>query len=291
MKNTPALIPFLIVLAAISACNSPSKNPPSGTLKTQNNGVNIAYTDTGNSDTTLLFVHGWCINKTYFTDQVDAFSKRYRVVTIDLPGFGQSGKNRTSWTVGDFGKDVTSVITQLDLKHVILIGHSMSGAIVVQAKLDAPDKVIGLIGIDNFKEYSTEPETPEYKAAFGAVISALKKNFKKAATDYFNQYLFYKTTDSALRKRILNDVTHTDSTVAIACLEDNNSFNTAARLKEAKMKIHLINSDNTPNDTTGFIKNNIPYQLLIIHTTGHFPMAEKPNEFNILLQKAINDIK
>jgi pimeloyl-ACP methyl ester carboxylesterase len=290
MKKTSALILFLISVAAISACNSPSKKPPPGALKVQNNGVNIAYTDSGTGDTTLLFVHGWCINKTYFTNQVDAFSKRYRVVTIDLPGFGQSGKNRISWTVDNFGKDVASVITQLNLKHVILIGHSMSGAIVVQAKIDAPDKVIGLIGIDNFKEYSTGPETPEYKAEFDAVINALKKDFKKVATDYFNKYLFYKTTDAALRKRILNDVTHTDNTIAIACMEDN-SFNTAARLKEAKMKIHLINSDNTPNDTTGFVKNNIPYQLLIVHTTGHFPMAEKPNEFNILLQKAINDIK
>jgi len=290
MKKSPALILFSIFIAAISACNSPSKKPSSGPIKVQSNGVNIAYTDSGKGDTTLLFVHGWCINKSYFTDQVNAFGKRYRVVTIDLPGFGESGKNRTSWTVADFGQDVAAVITQLNLQHVILIGHSMSGAIVVQAKLDVPDKVIGLVGIDNFKEYSTEPESPQSKAEFATVITSLKKDFKKVVSGYFSKYLFYKTTDTALRKRILNDVTHTDSTIAIACIEDN-SFNTAVKLKEAKMKIHLINSDNTPNDTTGFVKNGIPYQLLVVHTTGHFPMAEKPKDFNELLQKAIDDIK
>jgi pimeloyl-ACP methyl ester carboxylesterase len=57
------------------------------------------------------------------------------------------------------------------------------------------------------------------------------------------------------------------------------------------MKIHLINSDNTPNDTIGFVKNHIPYQLLVVHTTGHFPMVEMPKAFNALLQKAIDDIK
>ncbi|WP_184548760.1 alpha/beta fold hydrolase [Mucilaginibacter sp. FT3.2] len=291
MKKLPALLIFgLTFITGLLACNNPLKTPSSGPIKILNNGVNIAYTDSGKGDTSLLFVHGWCINKSYFSDQVAVFSKKYRVVTIDLPGFGQSGKNRTSWTVSDFGKDVASVITQLNLKNVILIGHSMSGAIIVQAKLDAPDKVIGLVGIDNFKEYSTAPETAQSKAEFATVITALKKNFKKVVTEYFNQYLFYTTTDTAIRKRILNDVTHTDSTVAIACMEDN-SFNTSAQLKEAKMKIHLINSDNTPNDTTGFVKNNIPYQLLIVHTTGHFPMIEEPAKFNSLLQKAIDDVK
>jgi pimeloyl-ACP methyl ester carboxylesterase len=117
----------------------------------------------------------------------------------------------------------------------------------------------------------------------------LKKHFKATATAYFNQDLFYKTTNAAIRKRILNDVANADSTIAIASMEDNN-FNTAAKLKASKTKLYLINSDYTPNDTIGFIKAGIPYQLLQIHATGHFPMVEKPAEFNRLLQQAVNQI-
>lgn len=288
MKNLS--IPLsLLAIALLPACNNTAKKTATLPIKIQNNGVNIAYTDTGKSDTTLLFVHGWCINKSYFTNQSTYFGKRYRVIAIDLPGYGQSGKNRASWTVNDFGKDVAAVVTQLNLKNVILIGHSMAGAIIVQAKIDVPGKVIGLVGIDNFKDYSAAQDTAKPDPEFAKIITLLKSHFKNVATSFFNQYLFYKTTDILVRKRILSDVAHADSAVAIASMEDN-SFKTGPKLKAANMKLHLVNSDYFPNDTIGFIKAGIPYQLLVIHATGHFPMVEKPREFNLLLQKAIDDI-
>jgi pimeloyl-ACP methyl ester carboxylesterase len=288
MKNLSVLLP-LLAIALLPACNNAAKNTATLPIKIQNNGVNIAYTDTGKSDTTLLFVHGWCINKSYFTNQSTYFGKRYRVITIDLPGYGQSGKNRASWTVNDFGKDVAAVVTQLNLKKVILIGHSMAGAIIVQAKINVPGNVIGLVGIDNFKDYSAAQDTAKPDPEFAKIITLLKGHFKNVATNFFNQYLFYKTTDTLIRKRILNDVAQADSAIAIASMEDN-SFKTGPKLKAANMKLHLVNSDYFSNDTIGFIKAGIPYQLLVIHATGHFPMVEKPKEFNLLLQKAIDDI-
>ena len=81
--------------------NPPSKQSSPEKKDIANQGVKIAYTDTGNGDTTLVFVHGWGINKGYWSDQVSAFSNRYRVVPLDLPGFGQSGKNRDGMEYGD----------------------------------------------------------------------------------------------------------------------------------------------------------------------------------------------
>ena len=147
MKFTFVALLFIIIAVQIS-CSQKSSNQYK---KISDQGVNIAYTDTGKGDTTLLLVHGWCLNRSYWANQVSYFSKKYRVVTIDLPGFGQSGKNRTVWTPETYGRDVDSVIAQLNLKNVILVGHSMAGDIVLQAAVNAPDKVIGLVGVDNFK--------------------------------------------------------------------------------------------------------------------------------------------
>lgn len=292
MKKLPALFSLATSIGLWYACTQHPQNKNAidkSAVKISNHGVNIAYTDTGKGDTTLLFVHGWCINKSYFNNQAKYFSNKYRVVTIDLPGYGQSGKNRKSWTVNDFAGDVASVITTLKLKNVILIGHSMAGEIIVQVKLNTPQQVIGLVGIDNFKGLDGKPESAKAKTDYAEAIAMLKKHFKAVATAYFNQHLFYKTTNAAIRKRILNDVANADSAIAIASMEDN-SFNTAAKLKATKTKLYLINSDYTPNDSIGFIKAGIPYRLLQIHATGHFPMIEKPAEFNRLLQQAINQI-
>jgi pimeloyl-ACP methyl ester carboxylesterase len=281
-----------IVLTFQFSCNNAATNAKPASAEKRiidNRGVRIDYTDTGNGDTTLFFVHGWCINKTYWSDQVNFFSGKYRVVTVDLPGFGQSGKNRTSWSAGAFGSDIDSVLSQLNLRNVVLVGHSMAGDIILQAAINAPDRVIGLVGVDNFKNCSYAP-TQQEKEEEAKAIDTLKHNFKRVASEYFNQALFYKTTADSIRKRVLNDVAGVDTVIAAACMEQQD-FDEVKSLVAVKKKLYLINSDVTPTDTTGFITNHIPYEVFYIHETGHFPMIEKPREFNLLLEQVMAKIK
>jgi prepilin-type processing-associated H-X9-DG protein len=295
MKTLLYLLAVSILSATLISCNNKSKNSTSnikGKIGLHNNGVNIAYADTGKNDTTLLFVHGWCINKTYWASQVTYFGKKYRVVAIDLPGFGQSGKNRSQWNTQAFSRDVDSVIKQLNLKKVILVGHSMSGDIVLQTAVDNPKQVIGLVVVDIFKNVGkSQIQTAQAKKEYAAAIDSLKHHFKQIAFEYFNQSLFYTTTTAAAKKRVLNDVAHVDTTIAAACMEQYDNYDEIAKLRQAKTKLYLINSDVNPTDTTHLAANKIPFKLLYVHATGHFPMIEKPQEFNALLDKAIADIK
>ncbi|MDN5286254.1 MAG: Pimeloyl-ACP methyl ester carboxylesterase [Mucilaginibacter sp.] len=295
MKPLLYLLAGIVLSGAIISCNNPSKNSglnTVGKIALHDDGVNIAYTDTGKNDTTLLFVHGWCINKSYWSSQATYFGKKYRVVAIDLPGFGQSGKNRNQWNTMAFSRDVDSVIKQLDLKKVILVGHSMSGDVVLQAAVDNPKQVIGLVVVDIFKNVGkAQVHTAQAKKENDAAIDSLKHQFKQITFAYFNEALFYKTTTAAVKKRVLNDVAHVDTAIAAACMEDNGDFNEIAKLQAAKTKLYLINSDVKLTDTTHLAANKIPFKLLYIHATGHFPMIEKPEEFNILLDRAIADIK
>ena len=92
----------------------------------ERDGATIQYRMEGEGDTTLLFVHGAFTNQTYWDNQVAFFSPDFKVVTLDLPGHGESGRDRTEWSVEGFGQDVVTVIRELELQNVILIGHSMS---------------------------------------------------------------------------------------------------------------------------------------------------------------------
>jgi pimeloyl-ACP methyl ester carboxylesterase len=285
--SRPLILVFLSAL--LLACNH-SSSPSTTKTQIHDQGVNIAYTDTGSGDTTLLFVHGWCINKGYWSNQVAYFGKKYRVVAIDLPGFGESGKNRKDWSTTAFSQDIDSVISQLDLKNVILIGHSMAGDIVLQSAIDNPKKVIGLVGIDNFKNVGL-PDGPGAKIDFDNAIKALKQNFKATTIEYFNDDLFSETTPDAVKKRVMNDVAHADTAIAIAAMEQGNNFDEYTKLRDSKMKLYLINSSVHHTDTSGLEVNQLPYKLFIIHGTGHFPMVEEPEKFNVLLEQVIADIK
>lgn len=291
-RKTQVTTNWLMLFFLLTSCQNHSANNAKSTKPSvQNNGVKIAYTDSKKGDTTLLFVHGWCINKSYWSDQVAYFDRKYRVVTMDLPGFGDSGKNRNTWNTTAFGKDVDSVIAQLHLKNVILIGHSMAGDIIVQAAINAPNKVIGLVGVDNFKNVGLEGKPSKQDTLlYNQYIDSLKYHFKALAFEYFNQDLFYKTTSKAVRNRILNDVGNCNPEIAAACMELN-SFNEATKLIEANKKLCLINSDVKPTNLSELKAKKIPVQVWYIHDTGHFPMIEKPKEFNLALQKAIYNIK
>ncbi len=288
MKLSLRLLLLLIAASVIFSCNQPAP-VNSAKIKVQDNHVNIAYTDTGKGDTTLLFVHGWALNRGYWSSQINYFSKKYRVVAIDMAGFGESGKNRADWSTTAYSRDIDSVISQLKLKNVILIGHSMAGDIVLQAAIDNPKNVIAFVGVDNFKNVG-KTETAADKKNFAFAITLLKHNFKAVASGYFEQALFSKTTDTAIKKRILDDVARADSTIAVAAMQQGNDFDELAKLHAADLKLYLINSDYQPTDTVRLVKNKIPYLLLTVHGTGHFPMVEDAGDFNKQLEKVIEGV-
>jgi pimeloyl-ACP methyl ester carboxylesterase len=188
---------------AIFACNNPQPKNTNAvnddkpiTTNLVSNNVRIDYTDTGTGDTTLLLVHGWCINKTYWEKQVAYFGKRFRVVTIDLPGFGKSGKNRKDWSTAAYGQDIKERDCTVEAqKNVILVGHSMAGDIILQGAVDAPENILALVGVDNFKSVGIAPkDSVKDQKEYDEAIGAMKKNFKAVAFDWFNKQLFYKTT-------------------------------------------------------------------------------------------------
>lgn len=290
MKIFNILLSGFLFALCVSCTNPLATNRKSDKVKIVNQGVQIDYTDTGRGDTTLFFVHGWCINKTYWSNQVVKFNKRYRVITIDLPGFGKSGKNRKVWDTKTFSSDVNTVMSQLNLKNVILIGHSMAGDIIIQSAINDPVKVIGLVGVDNLKSVGIE-HTPskQDKADYNKAIDEMKHHFKSFAYKYVNNDLFFKTTGSEVRNRVLKDVANADSVIATACLLQDD-FNEASKLIQTKKKIYLINSDVNTTDTTGFKSKNIPYKIMYVHATGHFPMIEKPEEFNLRLEQILAGI-
>jgi len=72
-------------------------------------GTPISYEVFGKGEPTLVFVHGWSCDARYWSAQVPVFSKKFRVIVLDLAGHGHSGMSRTKYTMSSFGEDVRAV--------------------------------------------------------------------------------------------------------------------------------------------------------------------------------------
>jgi pimeloyl-ACP methyl ester carboxylesterase len=108
---------------------------------------------------------------------------------LDLPGFGSSGKNRSEWTFEQYTDDINEFIKAEKLKNVILIGHSMSGDILLLMDTKYPESVIGIVGIDNLKKPGVKLSEEENKGIEG-FFTMLDSSFSGTVETYTKGNLF-----------------------------------------------------------------------------------------------------
>lgn len=115
--------------------------------------LDIHYVDYGNKEgDTFLLLHGWGQNIEMMKPVGDAFQKNYRVVILDLPGFGSSAEPTTVWTIYDYVEFLQEFITTLKIKNPILLGHSFGGKIALLYASRYPVKKLIVCGSPYRKE-------------------------------------------------------------------------------------------------------------------------------------------
>ena len=112
----PLLLLVLLQTGAI-ASQSESGNDTVASF----DGVEVVYETRGKGEPTIVFVHGWANNRSVWRDQLGHFAQRYRVVAMDLPGFGKSGNDREDWTMAAYGKDVKAVVDAVEAKKPLVL--------------------------------------------------------------------------------------------------------------------------------------------------------------------------
>src|SRR6185369_10002774 len=250
-------------------------------------GVPIHYAVAGKGEPALVFIHCWSCNRHLWDNQVAEFSKTHRIVTIDLPGHGESGLDRKTWSVESFGDDVKTVVTKLDLKRVVLIGSSMGGPITLEAARRMPERVAGIVPVDTLQD--VESKVPPEQ--LDAVFKAMEADFKGANATLMSQFFFSPTTPQAVKDRILADINSRPPQTAIAILRGVFAYDPAPALKEIKAPIRAINADRVPTNIEVNRKYAPQFDVVIIKGTGHYPMLEAPAQFNALLADILRQLK
>jgi pimeloyl-ACP methyl ester carboxylesterase len=293
MKIKTILFTAIALLFASASMAQIPKRMTAKQVTIRDKQVEINYFQQGQGHKTLLFLHGWCIDGTYWDNQVEYFSENYNAIAIDLPGFGKSKALRANWTIEEYAHDVTAFIEAMDLKNVVIIGHSMAGEIMLQTALTNNPIISGIVGVDNFKLIDVA-FTPEQMKQMNDFFPMLEKDFKNSAPAYADMMLFHPTTSKEVKDRVKTDFVNNDPVIGYAtCMNQMQyAYTDAKRLEQLNYKLYLINSSGFPTNETGLenhCKNG--FQVETISSTGHYPMIEKPAEFNLILEKVLTSMK
>ncbi len=248
-------------------------------------GVPIHYHAEGNGEPALVFVHGWSCNGGYWNSQVPYFTKRYRVVTLDLAGHGSSGLGRKRYTIEAYADDVKAVVEKLGLRRVVLIGHSMAGSIIVEAALELPGRVVGLVPVDALQDLSEKPDPGAYEE----LLRELHSDFR-ATTVFFARNLFPEHADPSLVERVANDMASEPPDVAIPTMEAISRYDVRPALTRLTVPIHCINGDKWPTEVQGSRQVYPRYDAAVLPGVGDFPMLEAPQVFNEKLAEVLRDL-
>lgn len=300
-------VPFILLL--VTACTTPYKNLAKinsmNELKYDyavhyadlSGDIKLAYVDEGKGKETILMIHGLGSYLPAWKKNISELSKYYRVIAVDLPGYGKSSKLPHSGLMSFYAGVIAEFIKKLDLGPVNLAGHSMGGQISMVLALEKPELVKRLILVD--------------PAGFEAFTAGQRNWFKDVMTpnlvrlttvDAIETNLasnFYRMPDDA-RFMIEDRIAMRDASDFEAyCLAVARSVHgmveepVLEKLTRIKMPTLIFFGENDmlipnrylnpgftskiANTGAGLIKGS---KLVMVPKCGHFMMFEKPEVFN-----------
>jgi sigma-B regulation protein RsbQ len=262
----------ILVTVALVALVSPASPLRAATV----DGAKIHSTTTGKGDKTLILIHGWTCDETSWSEQVPALSKKYRVITVDLPGHGKSDQPADGkYSMDVFAKAVEAVRAEANVDRVILAGHSMGGPVVYRYAQLYPQHTVALILVDS----------PLFKSADarGFVDQSLPRVVGEdgpKAREAMIRGMFSSATTPELQNRILKMMLGAPETTAkgaMGSMGDPTVWENHV-LQIPALAIFAATYAGNSLDVT---KSDLPnLQFLNVPGTGHFLMMEKPAEFN-----------
>jgi sigma-B regulation protein RsbQ len=283
--NISSAFAFMLGIALIAGCSSVQHLTKQNVLTVKSDdGSAITYGVHGQGQVTIVFVHCWTCNHEFWKPQIEYFSKKHKVVWLDLAGHGLSNSNRKKYTMQSFGKDVAAVVNEIDGENVILVGHSMGGPVSIEAAKLLGDKVIGIVGVDTFYTPFQYPKSEEEIHDF---LKPFENDFK-TASEQLMRSMFTPEADPDLITWIVTQMSVADQEMGISAMYEIfrwNAKNVSSDLDKYSKKLSNINGAPTGKERA------LHESVVLIYGVGHFVAQVKPDEFNEALNQIVDGIQ
>ena len=266
---------FLVLLfsvAVFTACSPAQVEMRSKGVVLKDNTV-VHYLEAGQGPI-LVLVHGLGSSSDVWRDSMRLLARSYRVVALDLPGYGKSDRPRADYSVEYQASALADFLDSLEQGKVALAGNSMGGWIAALVALNRPEKVSHLILVDSaglkrdpLPPINLNPATKEEQRLLMLSLFADKSFASEQAVN--DQWEYRKNITATVQATLLSLKTRRPY------LDE--------RLKYIKVPTLIIwgrQDALTPVDLAErFNKGIAGSRLVLIDKAGPLPQVEKPTAF------------
>lgn len=290
------LVPVLSLALIFAACthdprlSGSSENRVDTRVAFAPDRVPITWDVRGSGDPALVFIHCWSCDRTFWSEQADVFATEHTVVTLDLPGHGDSGAGRSSWSVTGLAADVEAVVDASGLERVILIGHSMGGPVALAAAARMPGRVEAVVAVDTLHDAEMVWSDEERDQ----IVGSFDNDFA-GAMERFVPMLVHKGADPDLITMMIERGKRVDRKAAVALMRDFSNLDMPGLFSAAGVPIRAINAAPAPpfQPPTAVETNRryADFEVTLIDEVGHYIQLERPSEFNERLRGVLAELR
>jgi sigma-B regulation protein RsbQ len=248
-------------------------------LFTTLDGVRIHYKSIGDGETAVVFIHGWGCDLTAWRAQVKYLADKARLLFVDLPGHGCSDKPIRAYTMDYFAQAVEAVRRDAGVETLAMVGHSMGAPIMRQYYRAHRSRTRALVVVDgSLKQYVKPPDIDPYIAHFSG--ADYLENLSQAVDG-----CFVRDTPGEIRDAIKKAVLSTPKHVLVSALK---GILDPAIWNDDPLHVPLLQISSKlpwlPADLEAYVRQLAStVECHVLDDVGHFPMLDRPGEFNELL--------
>ncbi len=272
-------------------------------------GLSIRYQQAGDQGTPILLVHGFGAHSAHWRKNLPVLGQSHRVYAIDLVGYGQSDKPKpgvVDYTFETWGKQVIDFCKDVIGEPTYMAANSIGCVVVMQAAVDAPDWVTGLVLMDcslRLLHDRKRHTLPWYRNAPTPYIQKIL-NYRPLGQFFFSRLATPRTVSRVLKQAYGNPDAVTDELVQLLLdpAKDPNavdvflSFISYSQgplpedlLPQLTCPVHIIWGEADPWEPIALARAYEDYpavqDFVVLPGVGHCPQDEVPDQVNPLVLK------
>jgi len=254
-------------------------------MNTVVDGILVHYQEAGDKDAPVaLLLHGWAADIKSFAKLAEHLQKQFRVIRLDMPGFGGSEQPSPDWHIADYAQFVAHFATKINVQKIgLLVGHSFGGRVSIKAVASGLLAPAQLVLLDSGGvQHSRDARNQVYKAIAktGKVVTMLpglrkfqgklrRALYKSAgSTDYLNagvmKQIFLNTINEDLRAD-------------------------AAKIAIPTLLVWGANDDQTPVADGELLAEAIPgSHLQVVAGAGHYVQLDAPEKVQQFIDEFVS---
>ena len=232
----------------------------------------------------MFLMHGMACHRQDMLPVLRHLQSRYRCVSVDLRGHGESDKPLTGYAMDDFVADIDHFIETLDLGRPLFIGHSFGGSIALDYADRWPDRIAGLVLLD-----SGMRSNEAVKTDLGPFYESLRTS---------DQAGYAAILEAFVRARLVDPVDGDDVAAAVASVMAEvpahvflSMSGTVEKLRSAEMAARyqapglLVMSRQAFADRAAVARLGANWHIGQVVGAGHFVQLVQPQQVNLMIDR------